>query len=490
VHASCDQKVLCRPHSGSRLPLSRNQSVCTTKRTLPTLAVYHAHRVDKRKLLNYLLGLKEGYMKIQDKDFYYGVVLTQIAEHPTFTSINKVTEKNGVYQINDVKRILIKYSTADDREWRFTFRKDDFEEINDYECYFVLVCSSYTICLLSSEDIGIILDTNTDSPQWISVNYPEGGQMRVKGSLGELPHAVAHSAFPKNLFEGATTKGQENFLWPPFSKLNFYRNPPTLIFSSEDRKLDLADSLTGNVNFENKVTIYFGLTTISHIWEAWTEANLEKVEEQIKYDIEFDGFDVEIERATDAICPYTKKQDIPCRNEFLWKLTISVALYEDEEDIKSENTGESDLEIRNLTPEFPNLVSSEGESVCPVEIDVDHLSQVEKYQYGGWEDLIKTITARWVKENSFSGVGTIWAWGTPSVNFHHQSFSMFYAVLGMPKKFREYLGTEIGILGEHVRAYSDYVIPSARDGWDARCHIEDGKVWEMLDAATWKEAKA
>jgi hypothetical protein len=91
-------------------------------------------------------------MKIQDKDFYHGVVLTQIAEYPTFTSINKVTRKEGLYQINGDKRILIKYSKGDD-EWRFTFRKDEFEELHHYESFIVLMCAGNTVCLLPRDDI-------------------------------------------------------------------------------------------------------------------------------------------------------------------------------------------------------------------------------------------------------------------------------------------------------------------------------------------------
>ena len=148
-------------------------------------------------------------------------------------------------------------------------------------------------------------------------------------------------------------------------------------------------------------------------------------------------------------------------------------------------------EVRTLTATFPNLVSPEGRSVCPVEIDVDSLSsEGETYRYGGWEDLIQKITAQWVKQNSYSRTGTIWAWGTPSTNFHRQSFSMFYAVLGMPKQFREYLGEQIMVLGKNVRTYSDYVVPNIADGWDARCHIEDGKVWIPLDAESWQEVEA
>lgn len=147
--------------------------------------------------------------------------------------------------------------------------------------------------------------------------------------------------------------------------------------------------------------------------------------------------------------------------------------------------------VRALSTKFPSLVLSKGKSVCPIEIDVDCLSKVERFQSGGWEDVIKKITASWVKENSFSGVGTIWDLGKPSVNFGHQSYSMFYAVLGMPEKFRKHLGTELEIvLGrKFVRPDSDFISPNSAEGWRAVCQIEDGKTWKIWDASAWQEVR-
>jgi hypothetical protein len=266
-------------------------------------------------------------MKIKDKDFYYGVVLTQIAEYPTFTTINKLGVKDGLYQITDERLILIKYSKADEGEWRFTFRKDDFNENSHlfWGFFIILVCGESTICLLSSNDIGELVDTSTEALQWISVNYPDGGQMRVKGSLGDLSHTVAHNAFPKELFdeEAKNRSTTDSGKWPPFSKLNFYIRPPTLVLSSEDRWLDLTDNLTNMV--ESGKPVYFGVTTISHLWETWTEDNLRTIEELIEEDITFDGYSVKIERITDPICRYSRNQDISCNREFLWKLKLYVA---------------------------------------------------------------------------------------------------------------------------------------------------------------------
>jgi len=146
-------------------------------------------------------------------------------------------------------------------------------------------------------------------------------------------------------------------------------------------------------------------------------------------------------------------------------------------------------EVRTLTKDFPNLVMPDGRPVTSIEIDVDALTKEKKYQFGGWDHSIRSIAAAWVKQNSYDGTGTIWQWGSPSVNFGHRSYSMFYAVLGMPKSFRLYMNTEIHILGKHVRPNSDQVIPDRSEGWDELCHIEDMKVWEPLDSMLWQETQ-
>jgi len=144
-------------------------------------------------------------------------------------------------------------------------------------------------------------------------------------------------------------------------------------------------------------------------------------------------------------------------------------------------------EERIATKDFPNLMMPNGRAVASIEIDVDALAKEEKYQFGGWDDLIRSITATWVRQNSYEGTGTIWQWGSPSVNFGHHSYSMFYAILGMPKSFQRYLKRELRVLRKDVRPDSDQVIPSLVDGWDTLCHIEGLKVWEQLDPSLWQE---
>jgi hypothetical protein len=57
-----------------------------------------------------------------------------------------------------------------------------------------------------------------------------------------------------------------------------------------------------------------GLSSQSHRWQVWTEANLAKIENLIRYDLGFDGYRAIIKRLT--------KAKRPCTEEFLWKLQI------------------------------------------------------------------------------------------------------------------------------------------------------------------------
>lgn len=260
-------------------------------------------------------------MKIQNKDIYYGIALTQIVEYPTFTSINKISGKDGLFLINDYKRILIKYSTSEDDKWRFTFIKDDLITTLFYEKYYVLVCGLQAVCILTYDDVAEILKIDSEKSQWVNVELSGKGRMRVWGAFGELSHKVSNSDFPQNIFGDG--RHEEEYLWPPLSRINLYYNEPNLIYSSTERTLDLADDLAYNVDEDYSRTVIFGLSTLSSLWTKWDDLNLEKIEERIRYQFEFDGYEVDIERITEDY-------ELPGHKEFLWRLHISLSL-EDEE---------------------------------------------------------------------------------------------------------------------------------------------------------------
>ncbi len=51
------------------------------------------------------------------------------------------------------------------------------------------------------------------------------------------------------------------------------------------------------------------------------------------------------------------------------------------------------------------------------------------------------------------------------------------------------MNRKIRVLGKHARPDPDYVVPSLADGWNAMCHVEDGKAWEPRDPTLWQETQ-
>lgn len=262
-------------------------------------------------------------MKIQDQDVYYGAVLQQIAEYPVFTSINRVTEKPGLYLVNDTKRMLIKYSRENGPSWTFKFTPDDLQMGEGYEYYVALNCGNRSVCMLSEWDLHKVLDANAKASQMVRVWFSDNSSIRVSGPQGQFPNTIAHNAFPASML-GRVRPEQEQYAMPPLSRLTVYNEPPQILFQSTDRMDDLADLLGGRVSSKGR-TFYLGVSTVSHTWKTWNEKNLKFIEKDIQYDLGFDGYKVKIERHTPAVDPATKRKDRPCNEEFLWKLHIAEA---------------------------------------------------------------------------------------------------------------------------------------------------------------------
>lgn len=64
-------------------------------------------------------------------------------------------------------------------------------------------------------------------------------------------------------------------------------------------------------------TVEMRLATDSARWAFWTEENVAKIEDNIRYDLEHDGYRVQIER----IMPI----DEPCSTDMIWQLLIKPA---------------------------------------------------------------------------------------------------------------------------------------------------------------------
>ncbi len=262
-------------------------------------------------------------MKLQVQDLQFGAVLAQIAEHPTFSSVNKVPGREGLYQVNNYKRLLIKRCGADASTWRFTFRPHEIEEIcTGQELFVALVCGYDSICLLSETDLNNLISTSDRSSQSITVESGAKRGFRVHGSAGKLQRVIPHNSFPKELLDDKLVI--EEGAWPPLVRIGLYgARPGGALFSTVDRMFDIGGHLLSAL-LERKegetLVRHIGISTIDPRWHEWNPTRLRQIERLIKQDITKEGLEVMIERIT----PSRVGRHYPlCSDEFLWKLTIS-----------------------------------------------------------------------------------------------------------------------------------------------------------------------
>jgi hypothetical protein len=116
------------------------------------------------------------------------------------------------------------------------------------------------------------------------------------------------------------------YLWPARSTLSFENANGRELFTSKDRHLDLADTLMLHYPMNDR-TVYISISTKSKSWPAWIPELVEKIEERIHYDFEFDNYKVDIARCEKP------SENLPCTQPFRWKLAIKIDFGEaDDED--------------------------------------------------------------------------------------------------------------------------------------------------------------
>lgn len=263
-------------------------------------------------------------MKLTTADLYYGAVLNRIAAFPVLTEVHQVG-RNGYYEINGEQRLLVKYSVASGPTWRFSFNVDEMGLLasgGGYDTWLTLVCGTAGICLLSLDQLLEVIDLDSAEPQRVSVSVAPGHSMKVVGTLGPAQYRVRKNAFPADMLIAGREAKQ--FSWPPLCQIRVYRSTQGLAFMTEDPFFDFADRLAHDVGRRPKVA-YVGMLTRSPDWHEWTPQNLKRVENAIRDDLAFDGFDVHIERVTPLLEGKARKLAPLCASEFLWKLTITVA---------------------------------------------------------------------------------------------------------------------------------------------------------------------
>jgi hypothetical protein len=145
-------------------------------------------------------------MKVQEQHVYHGIALAQIVRHQSFKALNSGSAKHGHYLINSNRHVLIKYRKNDGNSWRFTFQPSEIAAIRKIRAksqftFVCLVCGNVTVCALLFHEIETLLSFAEEDQQSITVDYPAGASLRVRGTNGELPHTIRHNDFPQKLFE-------------------------------------------------------------------------------------------------------------------------------------------------------------------------------------------------------------------------------------------------------------------------------------------------
>lgn len=139
--------------------------------------------------------------------------------------------------------------------------------------------------------------------------------------------------------------------------------------------------------------------------------------------------------------------------------------------------------------EFPEFSWREGSIAPALEVSIDFLPEPLE---GQWLDVVREFTASWVKANEFKKSGTIWMWGTMSVNLvsrHPEypvpSWSDFLVQVGLSKRFLAELDAHSSFHFGGQSGVTEQLALRRDDGWTPVCHVEQGRAWEQVDGDTW-----
>lgn len=143
-------------------------------------------------------------MPIDKYEFIHGAALVQVVNHPSFTALNRASERYGHYLINDDRHLFVKYSTSHRSPWQFTFRADDIDaiqaEVGSSPTFVALVCGRDGVAVIVGEAIlGLFAEAQRADQQAIVVTRPSGGSYRVAGPRGQLAQTIPMNAFPDRI---------------------------------------------------------------------------------------------------------------------------------------------------------------------------------------------------------------------------------------------------------------------------------------------------
>lgn len=111
-----------------------------------------------------------------------------------------------------------------------------------------------------------------------------------------------------------------------------------------------------------------------------------------------------------------------------------------------------------------------------IEVSVDSLEALGLYL----DEVVRPSLLHFAEKHP-AVKATVYQYSTWSVNFHERVWSTFLIVAGNDKVL-DVLQDAFGAYSEVKSRFSDYIPPSMGQ---ARFHIEDGCLWQVLDDASW-----
>lgn len=127
-------------------------------------------------------------------------------------------------------------------------------------------------------------------------------------------------------------------------------------------------------------------------------------------------------------------------------------------------------------PESELQIVRSRDPLPTVEVDLDCIPE-ELHGYGELvTKAMSTIAAKYPKMR-----GTIYVYQGQSINFHQQTWSVFFGVAGDERLLDVLLKAFQGAKVVNVR-FSDFIDPSTAT---KDFHVQDGYVWQPLESGTW-----
>jgi len=146
-------------------------------------------------------------MALKEYEFYNGAVLNRLIRKGKPIEIDVFpTSNSNSFMINKKVGLYIKYSTKKISPWRFSFTREQQEEIRIMRdllenIYIIFVCDRDGFVCIEYQELKQILDEHYEEVEWVSASRLKREQYSIKGSNGKLEFKVADTDFPRKIFD-------------------------------------------------------------------------------------------------------------------------------------------------------------------------------------------------------------------------------------------------------------------------------------------------